>query len=48
MASRILLRYTRAEPSVPCRIKVRSNGSEEIISVANDMNEADVIPYLIA
>ena len=48
LAARILLRYTRAEPAVPCRIKVRCNGSEDIISVANDMNEASVTPYLIA
>ncbi len=48
LAVRILLRYTKAEPAVQCRIKVRCNGSEEIIFVANDMNEAAVTPYLIA
>jgi hypothetical protein len=48
LAARILLRYTKAEPAVPCRIKVRCNGGEEIISVTNDMNEAAVTPYLIA
>ena len=48
LAARILLRYTKAEPAVPCRIKVRCNGSEEIITVTNDMNEAAVTPYLIA
>jgi tRNA-uridine 2-sulfurtransferase len=48
LAARILLRYTKAEPAVPCRIKVRCNGREEIISVANDMNEAAVTTYLIA
>ena len=48
LAARILLRYTKAEQAAPCRIKVRSNGGEETISVGNDMNEAAVTPYLIA
>lgn len=48
LAAGILLRYTKAEPAVPCRIKVRCNGNEEIITVGNGMNEAAVTPYLIA
>ncbi|QEM68014.1 hypothetical protein FO488_07485 [Geobacter sp. FeAm09] len=48
LAARILLRYTKAEQAAACRIKVRCSGSEEIITVANDMNEGAVTPYLIA
>ncbi|KAB0664713.1 hypothetical protein F6V25_11650 [Oryzomonas japonica] len=48
LAARILLRYTKAEQSGACRVKVRRNGAEEIITVANDLNETAVTPYLIA
>jgi tRNA-uridine 2-sulfurtransferase len=47
LASRILLRYTKAEPDVHCRLAVRRNDSEQIVSVLNDMNEAAVERYLV-
>ena len=47
LASRILLRYTKAEPDVHCRLAVRRNDSEKIVSVLNDMNEAAVERYLV-
>ncbi|MBI2355027.1 MAG: hypothetical protein HYV06_08365 [Deltaproteobacteria bacterium] len=48
LATRILLRYTKAEPAAVCRITSRCNGDERIISVANDMDEAAVGKYLVA
>jgi tRNA U34 2-thiouridine synthase MnmA/TrmU len=48
LAARILLRYTKAEAAVQCRIKVRSDGAERIISIPNDMDEAAVGRYLVA
>ena len=47
LASRILLRYTKAEPGVPCRLAVRSNDIEHIFSAVKDMNDAAVERYLI-
>lgn len=48
LASRILLRYTRAEAGASCRISVHQNGVEQIITVFNDMKPADVERYLVA
>ena len=47
LACRILLRYTRAEPGATCRLAVRSNDSEQIVSILNDMNEVAVEHYLV-
>jgi tRNA-uridine 2-sulfurtransferase len=47
LASRILLRYTKAEPSAPCRIKVRGNEGEQIVSVVNDMNDTAVERFMV-
>jgi tRNA-uridine 2-sulfurtransferase len=47
LASRILLRYTKAEPGAACRLSVRCNDIEQTVSVLNDMNEAAVERYLI-
>lgn len=48
LAARILLRYTKAEFGAPCRIKVRSNEREEIVTVAHSMGETDSAAYLVA
>lgn len=48
LASRIMLRYTKAEPGAACRVKSRCNDAEEIITVTNDMNETAVGNYLVA
>jgi tRNA U34 2-thiouridine synthase MnmA/TrmU len=48
LAARILLRYTRAEAGATCRIRLRQNGSEEIISVCNNLEADAVITYQIA
>jgi tRNA-specific 2-thiouridylase len=48
LATRILLRYTKAEPETDCRVKVRCDGNEQIASIPNDMNETDVESYLVA
>ena len=47
MASRILLRYTKAEPGAACRMAACRNGSEQVVSVLNDMNEKAVEHYLV-
>jgi tRNA-specific 2-thiouridylase len=47
LASRILLRYTKAEPAASCRIHIRDNDGERTISVANDLNDAAIQPYLV-
>lgn len=48
LAARILLRYTRAEAGATCRVRVRQNDSEKIISVCNDLNAEAVVRYQIA
>jgi len=48
LAARILLRYTRAEANMPCKLEVRVNGETRVISVNNDMNESMVESYLVA
>ena len=48
LASRILLRYTKAEPAASCRVKIRANGAERTVSVVNDMNESAVERILVA
>ena len=48
LAARILLRYTKAEKGATCRISVRQNGSEQLLSVTNDQTHEDVERYLVA
>jgi len=48
LASRILLRYTRAETGASCRISVRQNDSENIITVTNNLTPSDVERYVVA
>jgi len=48
LATRILLRYTRAEPGAVCRVKSRCNGVEEILNVSNNMDETAVGNYIVA
>lgn len=48
LASRILLRYTKADPGVPCRLAVKCNEKEQIVTSINDMDDAAVSPFLVA
>jgi len=48
LAARILLRYTKAEAGVTCRIRLRQNGEERIITACNDLNAEAVETYQIA
>jgi tRNA U34 2-thiouridine synthase MnmA/TrmU len=48
LAARILLRYTRAEPGTDCRISVRQNNIESLITVENNIAPADIEQYLVA
>ncbi len=48
LACRILLRYTKAEPSATCRINVRCNDTVQVLSVVNNMNEAAVESFMVA
>jgi tRNA U34 2-thiouridine synthase MnmA/TrmU len=48
LAARILLRYTKAETDTECRINVRQNGTEQTITVINNMKPADVEQFLVA
>jgi tRNA U34 2-thiouridine synthase MnmA/TrmU len=48
LASRILLRYTKAEKGALCRISVRQNGGEQLLTVPNDQTNEDVERYLVA
>lgn len=48
LASRILLRYTKAETGSRCRISVRQNDIENIITVTNDLTPSDVERYVVA
>ncbi len=47
LASRILLRYTKAEPGVPCRLAVTCNEKEQVVTFINDMNDAAVEQYIV-
>ncbi|OGU00279.1 MAG: hypothetical protein A2079_05720 [Geobacteraceae bacterium GWC2_48_7] len=47
LASRILLRYTKAEAGVPCRIQTVVNGEESVRMVINDFTEEDIRGYRI-
>ena len=48
LATQLLLRYTKAETGASCRIHVRQNGTEQVITVVNDMKPADVERFLVA
>jgi tRNA U34 2-thiouridine synthase MnmA/TrmU len=48
LAGRILLRYTRAEPGAVCRLMIRDNGEEQVMTVINDLNEDAVAAYMVA
>ncbi|HEX9078413.1 MAG TPA: hypothetical protein VF795_02415 [Desulfuromonadaceae bacterium] len=48
LASRILLRYTKADSSASCRVKIRVNDTERIASIINDMNETAVERFMVA
>jgi hypothetical protein len=47
LATRILLRYTKAEAGSLCRVALVNNGKESIIQVMNDITEAEVEQYRI-
>jgi hypothetical protein len=42
------LRYTRAEKGADCRVSVRQNGAEQVLTVRNDLDEEAVKTYIIA
>ncbi|RII28561.1 MAG: hypothetical protein CXR31_01385 [Geobacter sp.] len=46
-AARILLRYTKAEPSRDCMIKLLRNGGEELLQISNDFSEAEIEGFRI-
>lgn len=48
LASRILLRYTKAEAGTTCRIKLRRDDSEQLLPTPHSMTETDVNAYIIA
>ena len=48
LSARILLRYTKAEPGAECRIELRTNDSQQVFSVVNDMGPDAVEKYLVA
>ena len=48
LAAQLLLRYTKAEAGAVCRVNVRQDGAERIISVANTMTPSDVERYIVA
>jgi len=47
LASRIMLRYTKAEPAASCRIHIRDTGGERTVTVTNNLDDAAVQPYLV-
>ncbi|HEY3307593.1 MAG TPA: hypothetical protein VGJ93_03980 [Desulfuromonadaceae bacterium] len=48
LAARILLRYTKADKGSPCRLNICCNGSQQAVSIINDMDQTAVEGYLIA
>lgn len=48
LSARILLRYTKAEPGVECRMELRLNDSTQIFLVTNDMTPEAVGKYLVS
>jgi tRNA-uridine 2-sulfurtransferase len=47
LATRLLLRYTRAEAGATCRVRVVINGEESVRPVPNTITEAEVEQYRI-
>jgi hypothetical protein len=47
LAARLLLRYTKADKGADCRVSVRQNGSEHVLTVRNDLDEEAVKGYVI-
>jgi tRNA U34 2-thiouridine synthase MnmA/TrmU len=48
LAAQILLRYTKAEAGVDCRISVRHNNNENSMNVANTLTPSDVEKFIVA
>jgi tRNA U34 2-thiouridine synthase MnmA/TrmU len=48
LAARILLRYTKAESDIDCRISVRGNSSEYTLNINHSLKPSDVETYIIA
>jgi tRNA U34 2-thiouridine synthase MnmA/TrmU len=48
LSAKILLRYTKAEPGLECRMELRVNDSIQIFSVINDMTPEAVGEYLVS
>jgi len=48
LAARVLLRYTKAEKEAECRISVRQSGSEQVLTVRNDLDEEATKGYIIS
>ena len=46
-AARILIRYTKAEPSRDCMIKLLRNGGEELLQITNDFTETEIEGFRI-
>ena len=46
-AARLLLRYTKAEPSGDCTIKLLRNGGEELVQISNDFTETEIEAFRI-
>jgi len=47
LASRIMLRYTKAEPAASCHIHIRDTSGERTVTVINNLDDAAVQPYLV-
>ena len=48
LACRILLRYTRAAADADCRISIRRDNAEQVLTISNTLNEEAVKGYLVA
>ena len=48
LAARIILRYTKADKGANCRISVRQSGTEQVLTVCNDLDEDAVKGYIIS
>jgi hypothetical protein len=43
-----MLRYTKADKGAACRINVRQSGTEQVLTVCNDLDEEAVKGYIIS
>ena len=48
LATRILLRYTKAELGTSCRVKLQRDDSEQVVAVSHSMTEEAVNAYIVA